>query len=180
MDITGAKPTVVPWKDTPLKSTQKEHEMALRQPAVPRFFTHTVSEYIFFSNIFRYKTLDQRYKALDLKFLGLVLYFMDLPANLIFRNGLVPKSVLCWALQQVQKRLFLNPWLGSNCEYFIYPTPAICWLGIQGHDRARWHPHGAAMLSSCLASWKSALVLPVSDAGALLLLCRTSLHQEEI
>lgn len=95
MDITGAKPTVVPWKGTPLKSTQKEHEMALRQPAVPRFFTHTVSEYIFFSNIFRYKTLDQRYKALDLKFLGLVLYFMDLPANLIFRNGLVPKSVLC-------------------------------------------------------------------------------------
>lgn len=75
----------------------------------PKICTHTVSEYIFFSNIFRYKTLDQRYKALGLKFLGLVLYFMDLPANLIFRNGLVPKSVLCWALQQVQKRLFLNP-----------------------------------------------------------------------
>lgn len=30
MAITGAKPTVVPLKGTPLKSTQKEHEMALR------------------------------------------------------------------------------------------------------------------------------------------------------
>jgi len=30
MAITGAKPTVVPWKGTPLKSTQKDHEMAPR------------------------------------------------------------------------------------------------------------------------------------------------------
>lgn len=30
MAITGAKPTVVPLKGTPLKSTQKKHEMALR------------------------------------------------------------------------------------------------------------------------------------------------------
>lgn len=30
MAITGAKPTVVPLKGTPLKSTQKENEMALR------------------------------------------------------------------------------------------------------------------------------------------------------
>lgn len=49
-------------------------------------------EYIFFSDICKYRTLQQSYKALILIFLGLVLCFMNQPANLIFHDSLVPKS----------------------------------------------------------------------------------------
>lgn len=101
MAITGAKPTVVPWKGTPLKSTQKDHEMALRHwrrqgremhPAYPTaLYKHTVSgEHISSSSIFKYRTLQQNYKVLRPIFLGL--YFTGHPVNPIFCNGLVMKS----------------------------------------------------------------------------------------